>query len=272
MITNLLKRKSLSEEQKKILFEQKPVILMGRGHSGTRVLSWACAKLGICLGTDEGLATGDADDQVFTQEIKKIAVDNVGITRVEQINQRDLDRFQNAVYGYYQRLGYPNVWWGWKFPETYLIAPYIEKTFPEAVYIHLVRDGRDISFKNHLTDDPKRKLGKKLLKLNDALELPHHLQAAISWEFQVKNFDYFCEAIPNNRKLSIRFEDICLKPFDEIERLCKFLNISFTDECERYLKEKINTKKISQYKENEASLISEVENKIGETLKKYRYI
>jgi hypothetical protein len=36
--------------------------------------------------------------------------------------------------------------WGWKLPETAHVLPVIGRLFPDAFYIHLVRDGRDVAF------------------------------------------------------------------------------------------------------------------------------
>ena len=155
------------KEQADFLSALQPVLLMGRGHSGTRVLSFACMHLGIQLGTSA--ATGDADDRTFTRTIKKIATRNLPPCTPDTVLEKDLIRFQNAVFRYYTTIGSPQTPWGWKFPETYLISAYVARTFPQARYIHMVRDGRDLAFKKHLTDDPKRKLGKKLLAYLDAM-------------------------------------------------------------------------------------------------------
>ncbi len=256
-------------EAQKQLSELRPIVLMGRGHSGTRVLSWMCSELGVNLGTSTTLATGDADDQKFTQQIKKITTNNIG-NRV--LKQSDLRDFQKAVFGYYTRLNCPQSHWGWKFPETYLIAPYIAETFPKARYIHLVRDGRDLAFKQHLTDDPKRKLGRKILESQNALGLPHHLQAAISWAFQVDNFDDFRESIPQESVLDVSFEAICLHPYETAHQLCDFLDLSFTKTCETYIQAQINSKKVAQYQENDPQLIQEVEDRIKDTLMRYNYL
>lgn len=260
------------QAQQAILGQQSPIVLMGRGHSGTRVLSWICTHLGLQLGASASLATGDVDDQKFTQEIKKITTNNIGISTQESVKQKDLFRFQNAVAGYYARLHHPSTLWGWKFPETYLIAPYIAEIFPQARYIHLVRDGRDIAFKRHLTDDPKRKLGRKILASQNALTLPHHLQAAISWEFQVNNFDHFRKTIATEQILDVTFENICLHPDETVARLCDFLNVPFTQSCQTYLKEQIDPQKVGQYKENDPQLVQEVETQIADTLQRYQYL
>lgn len=259
-------------EQGEMLSQQSPVVLMGRGHSGTRILSWACSKLGLQLGFSDDRATGDADDQKFTEEIKALAINNVGITRLGQIREGDLYRFQRAVAGYYTCLGSPQGLWGWKFPETYLITPYITKTFPHARYVHMVRDGRDIAFKYHLTDDPKRKLGKRILSVQNALMLPHHLQAAISWAFQVDNFDAFRPFIPPEQVFDLTFETLCLQPNTVMQQLCDFLHIQFTQTCATYLKEQVELSKVNQYKENEPALVREVETRVRRTLQRYSYL
>jgi hypothetical protein len=63
---------------------------------------------------------------------------------------------------------------GLEIPGNLPDSPYITKTFPHARYMHMVHDGRDIAFKYHLTDDPKRKLGNRILTLQNALTLPYH--------------------------------------------------------------------------------------------------
>lgn len=245
-------------------------MLMGRGHSGTRVLSFACMHLDIQLGTSA--ATGDADDRTFTRTIKKIAARSLTSGAPECVREKDLLRFQNAVFKYYKTLGSPQTLWGWKFPETYLIGDYVAATFPRALYIHLVRDGRDLAFKRHLTDDPNRALGKKLLTHINAMNLPHHLQAAMSWAFQVDLFDEFRKTLNTDQVLDLKFEDICRKPMAAMQAMCKFLNIPMTEHCEHYITKQLDPGKIAQYKNEDPAKILEIENRISDTLKRYRYL
>ncbi len=248
----------------------QPVLIMGRGHSGTRVLSYACTHLGIQLGTTS--ATGDADDRTFTRTIKKIAGRNLQPPAYGNVDEKDLARFQKAVFRYYKKIGSQEALWGWKFPETYLIGPYVERTFPQARYIHMVRDGRDLAFKRHLTDDPERRLGRKLLTQIGAMGLPHHLQAALSWAFQVDRFDAFCGGLPADRVFYLRFEDMCLQPLALMHRLCDFLRIPMTVDCERYLARQLEAGKIAQYKSEEPEKIRDVEKAVGATLKRHGYL
>ena len=261
-----------ARERKDFLRDLTPVVLMGRGHSGTRVLAFACMHLGIKLGASEELATGDADDRDFTDRVKKLTLSNVDVTSSRCVRRSDLRYFQKAVYEYYIRLGSPSGLWGWKFPETYIIGACLAHTFPRAKYLHLVRDGRDIAFKEHLTDNPRRKIGKKILSRTGALSLPRYLQAASSWAYQVDAFDQFRKTIPPDQVLDVTFERLCLNPAETIDRVCKFLQIEINEACRTYLSDGINRSKVAQYRENPPDQISQVEEHGGATLKRYGYV
>lgn len=258
------------KEQAEFLSALQPVMLMGRGHSGTRVLSVVCMHLGIQLGTST--TTGDADDRTFTRTIKKIATRNFTSGSLNHVRKKELICFQNAVLKYYKNISSPQTLWGWKFPETYLICDYIAQTFPHARYIHLVRDGRDLAFKKHLTDDPKRKLGKKLLGHINAMDLPHYLQAAMSWAFQVDRFDEFRKTLNSNQVLDIKFEDICREPMVAMQAVCEFLNIPMTERYEGHIIKQLDLNKIAQYKNEDPAKIREIESTIIGTLKRYHYL
>jgi hypothetical protein len=258
------------KKQVAFLASLQPVLIMGRGHSGTRVLSYACTHLGIQLGTTS--ATGDADDRTFTRTIKKIACRNLAPRTIDSVDGKDLIRFQDAVFRYYTKIGSPQTPWGWKFPETYLIGACVERTFPQARYIHMVRDGRDLAFKRHLTDDPNRTLGKKLLTHIGAMDLPHHLQAAMSWAFQVDRFDAFRKTLNANQVLDIQFEDICREPMAAMQDVCQFLNIPMTEQCESFITKQLDLGKIAQYKSEDPAKIQEIEQAIGDTLKRHGYL
>ena len=249
----------------------EPVVIMGRGHSGTRILAWICHDLGLRMGVDASRETGDADDLVFTRKIKKIAQRNLGMTSMSDIKASSLRRFHRAITAYYKRMGQPEGLWGWKFPETYLIAPYVLKTFPNIRIIHLVRDGRDLAFKNHLTDDPNRRLGKLLLTKIGALHEPHAVQAGMSWAAQVDWFDQFKSEIPKTQYLEMTFEQLCSNPMTEAQRLCHFLQVPMTEAATHFCQNRINTSKLAQHRENDPNDVAAVTKRILPTLKRYGY-
>jgi hypothetical protein len=243
---------------------------MGRGHSGTRILAWICEQLGIRLGAVPGKDTADPADLRFTRAIKKIAMRNLGLSDPAAVRDRDLRRFRRAV-GQYIRGLQPSGPWGWKFPETYLIAPVVYRAFPDARYLHLVRDGRDIAFKHHLTDDPGRKLGRALLSHVGALSDPHPVQAARSWAFQVQTFAAFRRHVPALPVLDLTFEDLVQDPIASTRRVCDFLGMPFTEEARAWIETRIDPGKIAQYRDQDPSQIRAVEEAIGPILVEYGY-
>src|SRR5690606_22233790 len=103
---------------------------------------------------------------------------------------------------------------GWKLPETTLIFPWIVRMFPEAHYIHWVRDPRDSILGGHLTDDL------------DRFGVPHdrtddlRLARATSWKYQAQ----IIKATPKPKRwLSVRLEDFVLDQSATLKKLEAFL-------------------------------------------------
>jgi len=251
-------------------------VVMTRGHSGSRVLAWSLQHLGVKLGATEEKPTGDIQDRRFTRRIKRIA-----IARLEGADSdRDTRRQARSLLGkalvckrwlakQHGEIGDAD--WGWKFPETCLIAPVVRSAFPEARYIHLIRDGRDIAFKAHLTDDPNRPLGRRLLGACGALDDPPHVRAAKSWAFQERVLREFFRGAPSERVIRVRFEDLVASPADEIGRCAAFLGLEMTGACRDYLADKIDPGKIAQHRREEPELVAQVESAIGEELEAAGY-
>jgi hypothetical protein len=249
---------------------QEPVVVMGRGHSGTRILAWALVALGLRMGAKPDKYTGDAQDRRFTGTIKKLAQRTLHLPGTAAPSNRDLKLFQQAVKRYIRWLGELSPAWGWKFPETYLIGNIVDAVFPRARYIHMIRDGRDLAFKFHLTDDPTRDLGAKLLKHLDAMDRANHIQAALSWEFQLKRFENLAARL-ENRVHTITFEAFCLDPVREMEKTADFLNVPMTNVCRDYLVREVDPAKVAQFQKQDPLKVAEVENLIGQTLVRYGY-
>jgi hypothetical protein len=248
----------------------EPLVVISRGHSGTRVLTWLCVHLGFNLGTHEDNPTADADKR-FTNQIKKIAAHTHACTAADQVQEDHLRVFQRAVWRYYQRLGAPVSAWGWKFPETYLMVPLVARTFPRARYLHLLRDGRDIAFKKHLTDRPDNPVGHSILAACDALAEPHPVQAARSWEYQVRQYEKVRALLPPDRVLDLRFEDLCRDPAGVGEQVRRFLGVPMTEAARNYLASKVDAGKLEQYRNEDPAQVRQIEQHIGSTLKHLGY-
>ena len=105
---------------------------------------------------------------------------------------------------------------GWKIPETTLIYPWIARKFPDAKFIHWVRDPRDSILSRHRTDD-LRDFDIDYPPTDDIRE-----QRAISWYYQYQ----IMKATPTPKHvLPVRFEDFVLEHEETLERLEDFLGI-----------------------------------------------
>ena len=236
-----------------------PIVLMGRGHSGTRVLAYAVRALGVELGFTEAMDKGDPEDDKFRKGIGKLARQwRKGAAPSKKLRKLTEDWRRRA------NLTSP---WGWKYPETYLLVEAVHAAYPNARYIHMVRDGRDLAFKHHRTSVPKTKLGKALLSEIDALNDPPHLRAAKSWAYQVELFrDFASKHLDPSQVHETTFEDFCRDPVHETERIAQFLNLPVPDEAREFLRGFINPKKIAQHREESPDLIADVEAAIGDAL------
>ena len=263
-----------SDARREFLRRQRPVILMGRGKSGTRLMAWACSKLGLSLGTTETLPAGDIDHRPFREVIKSLARRNLDVQVMGDLREPELILFEKSAYeaAHWLRLQPGGErGWGWKWPETYLIAPYVYATFPHGRYIHMVRDGRDIAFKHHSTDDASRKLGRTVLAhlgMNDA---PRYLQNAVSWEFQVNAYRTFAQVIPAEQRFEMTYEQFCSDPQGMMQRIADFLHLPMTDACRAYIDTTLTAGQIAQYRDADPAQLEAVEARIGPTLRSLGY-
>lgn len=256
-----------------LLAALEPCVVMGRGHSGTRVVAWICHHLRINMGTDPRTApSGDPVDRSFRHHVRVVAAHSLDVRTAADTRALDRNRFQKAVLGFYRRLGPGVQRWGWKFPEAYLIGPYVAQTFPLARYIHVLRDGRDVAFKRHLTDVSEHRLARAILRRQEAMALPHHLQAAASWALQVELFEAFRTTVPERSVLSLRYEDLVREPLAAADRICAFLGTDMTPECRAYVGSSITAEHAGQFRREDPAKVREVERHIAATLRAMGYL
>jgi hypothetical protein len=101
--------------------------------------------------------------------------------------------------------------WGDKTPKYVDHIPLISRLFPDARFVHLVRDGRDVA-----------------LSVLDMERLhAHAATAAKVWARQVAGGREAGRALGDERYLELRYEDLLEDGPGEIRRVCAFLGIPF---------------------------------------------
>ena len=196
------------------------VTVIGRGHSGTRIISHTLAQSGVYMGAQ----LNDSGDLIPAEDLYEAC--RVLARYVEyrgglewdfsRLHTMPIDpEFTRLVESYLASvLASDAEHCGWKLPETTLIYPWITRMFPQARYLHWVRDPRDSIMGEHLTDD--------LADFGVPYEPTDNpkLRRAISWKYQRE----IMKATPPPRHWAlVRFEDFVTQQERELARLGEFL-------------------------------------------------
>lgn len=109
-----------------------------------------------------------------------------------------------------------------------LVFPELARLFPDAKFIHLVRDGRDVvaSLRRAAWKDPAT-----------GEILPHcrEPEAGVRYWAQLVQVGLAAETAPElrGRVMRLRYEDLVRGPRETIEDVCSFLGLPFADQCLR---------------------------------------
>jgi len=198
------------------------IIVIGRGHGGTRAISHTLYASGVYMGKLLN-RSGDlvpAEDmyeacRVFAQYVKWNGGLNWDWSMAQQMEIPD--EFTDLLHRYLRSvLDSTAEHKGWKLPETTLVFPWIVRLFPEAKYIYWVRNPRDCILGAHLTDDLQA-FGISYPATDDVRR-----RRAISWKYQ----DDLVQATAKPAQwLQVRFEDFVCHQAETLARLEAFLGI-----------------------------------------------
>lgn len=198
------------------------ITVIGRGHSGTRAISHTLSESGVYMG-DKLNVSGDLlppEDmyeacRVFAKYVEykgglEWDFSKVLLMEVDPAFTRLIESYLSSVLNSKEENK------GWKIPETTLVYPWIIKMFPDAKYIHWVRDPRDCILGGHLTDN-LRDFGIDYPKTDDIREM-----RAYSWKYQRE----IVKATPSPKsEISVRFEDMIFNQDDTLRKIGDYLGI-----------------------------------------------
>jgi hypothetical protein len=108
--------------------------------------------------------------------------------------------------------------WGDKTPEYSTETHILNQMFPDARFIHLIRDGRDVA-----------------LSIIQRTWGPNDFVTAIrSWAEDVTWTRKMLAMLPEDRCVELRFEDLIAQPEVELRHLTDFLGVEFDEQMLRY--------------------------------------
>lgn len=127
--------------------------------------------------------------------------------------QRSLAKLIDIFYMYYAKEKKPEATrWGDKSIGNALFLPRIDELYPNARYIHIVRDGRDVSASLVAADTtPVKDVGR----------------AANYWLRSVTQARLFGARLDDTRYLEIFYEDLVREPEPVVQRVYKFLDLDY---------------------------------------------
>jgi hypothetical protein len=208
-----------------------PLILLGVSRSGTTLLR-------VILDRSPGLAIPDesffvpllarrhgrtVDAERFLDDVARIGMIRDWGVRVADVAPRVRSGMRTgaaiaAIYeAYAEREGKPR--WGDKTPMYMRHLPLLEELFPDAQYVHLVRDGRDaaLSFEQMPEGTFTRTWAHPTTPA----------QFACLWRKEVSAARALGRRVGASRYHEVRYEELVAEPEGTIRRVCAFATIPF---------------------------------------------
>ena len=116
-----------------------------------------------------------------------------------------------------------------KLPINSFRLDFIEKSFPNARYIYLTRNGLEVS----KSIEKSIKKGNwfrnnDLLELYDIEEGNHH-RGMWEWKLSIEHSDRFFRNIDSNRFIHLSYKDFMDSPSDKVQDIFDFLELDYTD-------------------------------------------
>ncbi|NOR69470.1 MAG: hypothetical protein GQ532_07210 [Methylomarinum sp.] len=204
-----------------------PIVFLGRGGSGSRLISEIAQALGIFMGNSIN-KSGDTVDIV--EHIYKAVFCKYACT--DAVQQGFASKL--VVMAAAQSVGRRDTV-GFKLPELTVLVPELLESLPEARFVFLVRDPLACTLRRlHPTSNVHHELGQTLLPhayrwIRRDLKLApvdHYLiRAAASTAFQMESAALALKDLEPGRLITIRFEDIIANPPAVSRRLADWLGV-----------------------------------------------
>ena len=167
---------------------------------------------------------------------KQFSMWDIELTNVElkgtQLDNKDksLANLIDLIYREYGRINKPKALrWGDKTPLNTFYLKWVNKTFPNAKFINLIRDGRDVV--SSLKVAGLSSITNSCLRWNQAIEM-------------VREFE---KTIEQERIITGRYEDLVSNTQFEIQNICQFLEMDFSDGMINHESVSLNMMDVQQY-------------------------
>jgi hypothetical protein len=244
-----------------------PIIIVGMHRSGTSLL----ARLFMDLGIHMGCRLSRDAEAIYFQRINRTIYRSQNAywdqphnlneamrsnrfieTQTQHLRQRITDKSlilgnQPGLSQHFGRkmwahmIDNPHMAWGWKDPRTSLVIPIWANIFPQAKWIHIVRNGIDVSISLYRRSWKQQRRWIYHLYRFDYSEKTLNFQYCFNlWEEYLCSIYTGLSNIDNNRKIDIKYEELLQRPEEILNRLMSFVDIPIPEEVVRQASEQVN--------------------------------
>jgi hypothetical protein len=237
-----------------------PVVLFNKSHSGSRLLARLIEEAGVFLGAHQNESRDSLDVlDLVMYLVGRYYPDYTSLWSRGGPDDTELPDLIHRVFsrhleGYDRKGGRP---WGWKLCETAYIVPVVDRLFPRAKFIHLLRDGRDVAFSDH--QGPDNAFWKKIYFNTGRIAfwrgMPltfrsyrrrSHLFNAQHWLNSVTIGRAHGQWL-GERYLEVRYEDLCLDFERTAGRVLGFLGLDTSWQAVRMVRPSVYTTSLQKY-------------------------
>jgi Sulfotransferase family len=209
---------------------EPPVVLIGRGGGGTRLLGAAAADAGLFVGNE---VNPSSDTLEMANAVYKAVLIRYRETAAWQWAQA-VSELRAAAEAMLARAGFP-AHWGFKLPESLLVLDVIDAAFPRARYVHLLRDPIATCLRRtHMTARLDNEIGQTALRAayraegREAARVfddPPAVRMAYTTSHQLNLALAFGTRLPESRWQEMRFEAVLRDAPGEVARLARWLGL-----------------------------------------------
>jgi len=198
--------------------KEQPIIIGGFPGSGTRIVCQIVKDAGVYMGKNLNKANDALDFDLFLIKWINFFLEN---TVNEQHMKDKMEReFESCLRNHLLFRSKDHKDWGFKIPRIIVLLPFLHTKFPKMKFIHVIRDGRDLSISKNprwrIKQIGRILLGRSVSTPSDILDL---------WSvLNTSGADFGRKKMKDNY-LQVRFEDLCEDPNGTIFKIYQFLNI-----------------------------------------------